>query len=200
MAPRLTTWAHTRRHEVAALEGRISELQQIERSSAHTDPLTSLHNRRAFIDALQKAEARGRRTGEQLAVVRLDLDGFKALNEVYSRGEGDQLLRTVATSLSLTTRMGDLAARLEGDEFALLLYNCGPDNAQKIGRRLVEEVTQLGRAYPNAPVTASVGIACFRAPGPDPEEMLRRAGAALRRAPREAGRVIVESTESATRT
>ena len=200
MAPHLTARARARHQEVTALEGRVNELLQIERSFARTDPLTSLCNRRALIDALQKAEARGRRTGERLAVARLDVDGFKALNDSYSRNEGDQLLRAVATSLSLTTRMGDLAARLEGDEFALLLYNCGPDNALKIGLRLVDEVAELGRVYPNARVTASVGMACFTASGPDPDEMMRLAGAALRRARHSGGNtVIVETAESPAR-
>jgi diguanylate cyclase (GGDEF)-like protein len=200
MAPRVTAWARARHEEVTALEGRINELLQIERSFARTDPLTSLCNRRAFIDALQKAEARGRRTGERLAVARLDVDGFKSLNDSYSRNEGDQLLRAVATSLSLTTRMGDLAARLEGDEFALLLYNCAPDSALKIGQRLVDEVAELGRAYPNARVTGSVGMACFTASGPDPDEMMRLAGAALRRARQGGGNaVIVETSEGTTR-
>jgi diguanylate cyclase (GGDEF)-like protein len=200
MAPRLTTWAHARRGEVAALESRVNELVQIERSFARTDPLTSLCNRRAFIDALQKAEARGRRTGERLAVARLDVDGFKALNDTYSRNEGDQLLRAVSTSLSLTTRMGDLAARLENDEFSLLLYNCGPDNAMKIGQRLVDEVAELGRAYPDARVTASVGMACFATSGPDPDEMMRLAGSALRQARQNGGNaVIIETPDSAPR-
>ncbi len=200
MAPRLTTWAHARRDEVAGLEGRVNELVQIERSFARTDPLTSLCNRRAFIDALQKAEARGRRTGERLAVARLDVDGFKALNETYSRNEGDQLLRAVSTSLSLTTRMGDLAARLENDEFSLLLYNCAPDNALKIGQRLVDEVAELGRAYPDARVTASVGMACFAASGPDPDEMMRLAGGALHRARHNGGNaVVIEMAESPAR-
>lgn len=194
MAPRLTGWARARREEVAGLEGRINELLQTERSFARTDPLTSLCNRRAFVDALQKAEARGRRTGERLAVARLDVDGFKALNESYSRNEGDQLLRAVATSLSLTTRMGDLAARLENDEFALLLYNCAPDHAQKIGHRLVDEVAELGRAYPNARVTASVGMACFIASGPDPDEMMRLAGGALRHARQGGGNTVIVET------
>jgi diguanylate cyclase (GGDEF)-like protein len=198
-APGLTTWVRARRVQVGALEGRINELLQMERSFARTDPLTSLCNRRAFVDALQKAEARGRRTGERLTIVRLDIDGFKALNDTYSRTEGDQLLRAVATSLSLTTRMGDLAARLEHDEFALLLYNCGPDHAQKIGRRLVEEIAELGRAYASARVTASVGMACFVAAGPDPDEMMRLAGGALRHARHSGGNtVIVESPESTT--
>jgi len=198
MAPEFAAWARTRRDDVNALEERVNELLQIERSFAHTDPLTSLCNRRAFIDALQKAEARGRRNGERLAVVRLDIDGFRTLNESYSRNEGDQLLRAVATSLSLTTRMGDLAARLENDEFALLLYDCAPDHAQKIGRRLVDEVAELGRVYPNARVTASVGIACFVASGPDPDEMIRLAGTALRQARHSGGNsVIVETTETA---
>jgi diguanylate cyclase (GGDEF)-like protein len=197
MAPEFAVWARTRRDDVNALEERVNELLQIERSFAHTDPLTSLCNRRAFIDALQKAEARGRRNGERLAVVRLDIDGFRVLNESYSRNEGDQLLRAVATSLSLTTRMGDLAARLENDEFALLLYNCAPDNAQKIGRRLVDEIAELGRVYPNARVTASVGIACFVLSGPDPDEMIRLAGTALRQARHSGGNaVIVETTET----
>lgn len=197
IAPRVTAWAHGRRNEVDALENRINELLQIERSFARTDPLTSLCNRRAFVDALQKAEARGRRTGERLAVARLDVDGFKALNDAYSRNEGDQLLRAIATSLSLTTRMGDLAARLENDEFALLLYNCSPDHALKIGQRLVDEVAELGRAYPNARATASVGMACFTASGPDPDEMMRLAGGALRQARHNGGNaVIVETTDT----
>ena len=199
LAPGLTTWAHSRREQVAALAGRINELLQMERSFARTDPLTSLCNRRAFVDALQKAEARGRRTGERLTVARLDIDGFKTLNETYSRNEGDQLLRAVATSLSLTTRMGDLAARLEHDEFALLLYNCGPDHAQKIGRRLVDEIAELGRAYPNARVTGSVGMACFMAAGPDPDEMMRLAGSALRHARHSGGNMVaIETPESST--
>jgi diguanylate cyclase (GGDEF)-like protein len=200
MTPRLTAWAHARRQEVEGLENRVNELVQIERSFARTDPLTSLCNRRAFIDALQKAEARGRRTGERLAVARLDIDGFKALNDTYSRNEGDQLLRAVSTSLSLTTRMGDLAARLEGDEFALLLYSCGPDHALRIGQRLVEEVAELGRAYPDARVTASIGMACFVASGPDPEEMMRLAGATLRHARKRGGNtVLVELASSPAR-
>jgi diguanylate cyclase (GGDEF)-like protein len=192
--PGVVATARTKRDDVSVLEGRINELIQVERSFARTDPLTSLCNRRAFIDALQKAEARGRRTGERLAVARLDIDGFKALNDAYSRNEGDQLLRAISTSLSLTTRMGDLAARLENDEFALLLYSCPPDAARKIGQRLVDEVAELGRAYPNARVTACVGMACFVASGPDPDEMMRRAGGALHRARRDGGNMVIVET------
>jgi diguanylate cyclase (GGDEF)-like protein len=198
-ASALTAWAHSLREDVNALEDRNNELLQIERSFARTDPLTALCNRRAFVDALQGAEARGRRTGERLAVARLDVDGFKTLNDAYSRNEGDQLLRAVATSLALTTRMGDLAARLENDEFALLLYSCSPDHAQKIGRRVVDEVAELGRAYPNARVTASVGMACFAAPGPDPDEMMRLAGGALRQARQTGGNVVIVETAEAAR-
>jgi diguanylate cyclase (GGDEF)-like protein len=198
VTPGFVASTRKRNEDVGALEARINELIQIERSFARTDPLTSLCNRRAFVDALQKAEARGRRTGERLAVARLDIDGFKSLNDTYSRNEGDQLLRAVSTSLSLTTRMGDLAARLDNDEFSLLLYNCSAENAQKIGQRLVDEVAELGRAYPNARVTASVGIACFAASGPDPDEMMRLAGGALRRARHDGGNMVVlESAEKA---
>jgi len=179
----------------ASLEGRMSELIQVEHSFARTDPLTSLCNRRAFIDALQQAEARSRRSGGALAVARLDIDNFHKLNDVYSRADGDQLLRTVATSLSLITRMGDLASRLENDEFAILLYGCSPDDAQRVGQRIVAEVAELGRAYPEAPVTASIGIACFASPGPDPDEMMRIAGSALRRVRQAGGNAVVVERE-----
>jgi diguanylate cyclase (GGDEF)-like protein len=188
-------WGRMRREEVASLDARVGELIQIEHSLARTDPLTSLCNRRAFIDALQQAEARSRRSGGALAVARLDIDGFRGLNETYSRADGDQLLRAVATSLSLTTRMGDLAARLENDEFAILLYGCGPDDAQRVGQRLVTEVAELGRAYPEARITASMGVACFASPGPDPDEMMRLAGSALRRARLEGGNAVLVERE-----
>jgi diguanylate cyclase (GGDEF)-like protein len=195
IAARGTAWARARREEVDGLESRVAELVQIEHSFARTDPLTALSNRRAFVDALQRAEARGRRHGSSLAVVRLDLDGFAAVNERYSRQDGDQLLRTVATTLSLTTRMGDLAARLERDEFALLLYSCSPDDALKVGQRVIDEIAELGRTFPEAPVTTSVGIACFAAPGPDPDEMMRLAGAALHKARHAGGNTLVIERE-----
>lgn len=191
----LVSRARARSDAVVALETRVGELVQIEHSFARTDPLTSLCNRRAFIDALQQAEARSRRSGGALAVARLDIDNFRGLNETYSRADGDQLLRGVATSLSLTTRMGDLAARLENDEFAILLYGCGPDDAQRVGQRLVAEVEELGRAYPESRTTASIGVACFASPGPDPDEMMRLAGSALRRARQAGGNAAVVERE-----
>lgn len=191
----LMTWARGRSETVAALDDRVSELIQIEHSYARTDPLTSLCNRRAFIDALQQAEARSRRSAGALAVARLDIDGFRRLNETYSRADGDQLLRAVSTSLALTTRMGDLASRLENDEFAILLYGCGPEDARRVGQRLVSEVKELGRAYPEARVTASIGIACFASAGPDPDEMMRLAGFALRRAQEDGGDTVLVERE-----
>ena len=191
----LAAHARVRGEEVATLEGRVSELIQIEHSFARTDPLTSLCNRRAFIDALQQAEARSRRSGGALAIARLDVDNFHLLNETYSRADGDQLLRAVSTSLSLTTRMGDLAARHDNDEFAILLYGCSPEDAQRVGQRLVAEVAELGRAYPEARTTASIGVACFASPGPDPDEMMRLAGAALRRARQSGGNAVVVERE-----
>ena len=192
---RVAARARGRRDAIAVLEARVGELIQVEHSFARTDPLTSLCNRRAFIDALQQAEARSRRSGGALAVARLDVDGFRALNDTYSRADGDQLLRAIATSLSLTTRMGDLAARLENDEFAVLLYGCGPDDAQRVGGRLVAEVAELGRAYPESRVTASVGVACFASPGPDPDEMMRLAGSALLRARENGGNAVLIERE-----
>jgi diguanylate cyclase (GGDEF)-like protein len=179
--------ARARREEVTALDGRVTELVQIEHRFARTDPLTQLSNRRAFVDALQQAQARTRRSGGALAVARLDIDGFGRLNEIYSRAHGDQFLRAISTSLSLTTRMGDVAARLEDDEFGILLYGCGPNDARRVGQRLVAEIADLGRAYPEARVTGSIGVACFTTSSPDPDEMLRLSGVALRQMQHQGG-------------
>jgi len=200
---RFVSSAHERGEQVGSLEGRVSELIQMEHSFSRSDPLTSLCNRRAFIDALQQAEARNRRSGGALSVARLDIDNFRRLNETYSRADGDQLLRSVATALSLTTRMGDLASRLENDEFAILLYGCSPDDAQRVGQRIVSEVAELGRSYPEARITASMGIACLASPGPDPDEMMRIAGSALRRVRQSGGNGVAierEWTPQATNT
>lgn len=191
---RFSGWARALRADTSQLQARVDELIQNEHRSARTDALTSLCNRRAFIDALQQAEARTRRDGRALAVLRIDIDSFSGFNETYSRADGDEFLRALATSLALATRMGDLAARLENDEFAMLLYDCGEADACRVAERIVGEVAALARAYPEARIGANVGIACVETPGPDPDEMMRRAGSALRHA-RRTGRnaVIVES-------
>ncbi len=187
------TVSHARRLQdrVGALQGQVSDLEQLQRRLARTDPVTSLGNRRAFVDALQQAEARTRRTGGSLAVARLDIDRFTAFNDTYGRAQGDQALRAIATALALATRMGDLLARLDQDEYAVLLYACEPQDAAHVARRLIEQVAEVGRTYTEVPLTASVGVACFTRPGPDPDEMMRLAAIAQRQARSEGGGRVV---------
>ncbi len=194
------TVARTRglQDRVGALQGRVGDLEQLQRRLARTDPVTSLGNSRAFIDALQQAEARTRRTGGSLAVARLDIDRFTAFNDTYGRAHGDQALRSIATALALATRMGDLLARLDQDEFAVLLYACEPQDAAHVARRLIEQVAEVGRTFTEVPLTASIGVACATKPGPDPDEMMRLAAIAQRQARFEGGGRVVLHIANAT--
>jgi diguanylate cyclase (GGDEF)-like protein len=100
---------------IAARERRITEL-------AYSDPLTGLPNRALFNDRIQQAVAAATRQGTHLAVLQMDLDRFKYVNDTLGHQMGDQLLREVARRLGATLhRRGDTVARLGGDEFAVLL-------------------------------------------------------------------------------
>ena len=104
------------------------------------------------VSASRPSAPRSRRGGGSLGVARLDLDNFRALNETYSRADGDQLLRAVATSLSLTTRMGDLAARYPIVAWKVYTHAGGPGwylddhdpAAPQVGRAVLDRALQLG--------------------------------------------------------
>ncbi len=163
---------------------RLGDLEHL----AHHDPLTGLANRARFTGVVASAVAAGRAS----AVLYVDLDGFKAVNDVHGHDAGDRLLVVVAQRLRAAVRAGDLVARLGGDEFAVLL--CDRDGApgalaaaQRIEAGLRAPVV-LGEA--DVAVTASVGVRLVE-PGHDPSELLRAADAAMYRAKRR-GRARVE--------
>src|SRR5262249_12362935 len=102
----------------------ITERKMFERQLtelAFHDPLTALPNRAMFMDHLERALARARRAGDTVAVVFVDLDDFKLVNDSLGHEVGDRLLVAVAERLRTTVRQGDLVARLGGDEFTILL-------------------------------------------------------------------------------
>jgi diguanylate cyclase (GGDEF)-like protein len=140
------------------------------RTAAATDPLTRLPNRRSFDEHLEMALARAERHGRPVSVLALDLDGFKAVNDVQGHAAGDRLLIEAGRSWSKTLRGGDLLARSGGDEFVVLL----PDAGESIARRVA---ARLERRTP-APLGVSVGIAVNR-PGEDADELLGRADTEL---------------------
>ena len=138
--------------------GHAAEYEQRMHESRH-DPLTDLGNRRAYDERLAKEVARSRRYGHALSLVLLDLDGFKAVNDLEGHPAGDEVLRRVA-SLLRGTRAADQCFRLGGDEFALLLPDTPLDGAELVASRLAERVAVAPLA--TRPVTISYGVAELR--------------------------------------
>ena len=153
---------------------------------AHHDALTGVANRSLLEERAVEAIARARRTGGKLAVLCLDLDGFKAVNDLRGHAAGDRLLREVAARLSRCVRETDTVARLGGDEFVVLQADdAQPDMAHALADRLVAALAEpydLGVGEARSSVTASVGVAQFPVDGEDPETLLHNADTALYRA------------------
>jgi diguanylate cyclase (GGDEF)-like protein len=151
---------------------------------AFHDDLTSLPNRLMFGQQLDRALSRHRRAGTQLAVLFLDLNRFKVINDSWGREVGDVLLRHVADRLRTQSREADTLARMGGDEFAVLIEN--NENLLDISactRRLVDQLSapyMLGNNECN--VTLSVGISVFPADGATSQALLRAADLAVHRA------------------
>jgi diguanylate cyclase (GGDEF)-like protein len=153
---------------------------------AHHDALTGLANRTLFTEKLSEALVRARRSGEDLAVLFLDLDGFKGVNDTLGHPAGDQLLNVIAERLKRTVRDTDKVARFGGDEFAILQLAADlPAGAAVLSGRLVEAVAEPciidGQ---QVVVGTSIGIAVLRTQGQqhDPDQLLRSADLALYRA------------------
>ena len=158
-------------------------------SQAVTDSLTGLLNRRGFHQAVESALARIERSGQRLAVLYLDLDGFKRINDSLGHDVGDQLLRRVGEQLKACLRPYDSLARIGGDEFTALLDNLGhPEDAAKVAEKLIELVS-VRHTIDGVDFTlgASVGIACFPECGQSVEGLLRSSDMAMYEAKR-AGR------------
>jgi diguanylate cyclase (GGDEF)-like protein len=163
-------------------ENRVLERQ------AREDPLTGLANRRVFDDALEARLVDARALRRPLAIVLFDLDRFKSINDRFSHAAGDAVLREVAGLLRAHCRASDIAARIGGEEFVLLLREADRDSAFAVAERVRAECA--GRDWsdiaPGLAVTISAGVAAD--PGDDTgAALLRQADAALYRAKR-AGR------------
>lgn len=164
---------------------------------AHNDPLTNLLNRARFTEQLQTAVGRLERYGSPFAVLYLDLDHFKAVNDSRGHQVGDKLLATVAKRFKSCIRETDYAARLGGDEFAAILTsNCGRDEIAPIAERLVREIsTPYDIDGTQVTVGVSVGVAIAPLNGTRPDQILRNADLALYRA-KASGRGIYRFFES----
>jgi len=153
---------------------------------AHHDSLTGLPNRQLFLDRFRQALLLAEREGKQTALLYVDLDRFKEVNDTFGHEAGDQLLVQVSAGFAAAVRRSDTVARLGGDEFVVML----PDARDQETLREVAEKLMKVAAAPcpfrgrNLEVSASVGIAVFPADGRDVETLLARADAAMYRAKR----------------
>jgi len=172
---------------LATIEQQTDEINQFPRRldqlarQAFRDPLTSLPNRALFMDRLQHALTRTERRGERLAVLFLDLDRFKVVNDSMGHGVGDQLLIGVSHRLSACLRPEDTIARLGGDEFAILLEDVKDDKAPtSVADRLTAELQQAFTVERREVViTVSIGIAMSASRRMTPEDILRDADLAM---------------------
>jgi diguanylate cyclase (GGDEF)-like protein len=128
---------------------------------AVTDALTDLANRRRFDEVLAKEWRRALRDRKPLSLLLIDVDSFKAYNDMYGHRSGDDCLKEIAYAVGAgATRPGDLACRIGGDEFALLLPSTGEEGARLIGHKVAETVRHRALAHEGSPtghVTVSVG-------------------------------------------
>jgi len=147
---------------------------------AHHDPLTALPNRLLFHDRLQHAMVRCARAGQQLAVLFIDLDRFKNVNDTLGHHVGDLLLKQVAGQLSACLREGDTLARLGGDEFIVLLEDVGGPGAAHVAEKLMALFEQpLTVSGYELFVTGSVGISLFPQDATDLNMLIRNADVAM---------------------
>ncbi|MFC7762964.1 diguanylate cyclase [Catellatospora bangladeshensis] len=145
------------------------------------DPLTGLHNRRAFTQRLDETLARSRRSGAPMALLMLDLDHFKDVNDRYGHPAGDQALRTVAALLARELRAVDVAARLGGEEFGVLLPGSDQDEAVLVAERLRLAIARcpIVCASVTLTVTTSIGVVSYPRHARTADELSRLADEAL---------------------
>ena len=166
----------------------ITGLSQLRRMQAQLqllathDPLTNVLNARAFSNELAQELSRNRRYGRPLALIYLDLDDFKAVNDAHGHATGDAVLRLVADAIQGAVRQADLVGRLGGDEFAVLMPETEGTVAHAAANRLAGGIRTVFRGTPS--VTASIGVVSVTGSEAGTDELLRKADQAMYQAKR----------------
>jgi diguanylate cyclase (GGDEF)-like protein/PAS domain S-box-containing protein len=170
-----------------AVQQDVSEKKELEREIkylAYHDVLTGLPNRMLFQDRMQLAITQAKRDKTELALLFVDLDGFKSVNDSYGHAAGDRLLQMVAERLRACVREGDTVARLSGDEFTVLLRDISDDEGvQRIAAKIAESIAcpyEMGEYH--ATVTASIGISLYPQHATGVEKLMIYADEAMYRA------------------
>jgi diguanylate cyclase (GGDEF)-like protein/PAS domain S-box-containing protein len=180
-----------------ALEESLREANRILRRQAFLDPLTGLFNRAYLRDALEREVSRARRYETPLAVLMVDLDCFKGVNDRWGHAAGDEVLRSVAAALRAGLREGDVLARYGGDEFCALLPSTAIEDARLAAGRIRERVRAVAvRGDPKATLGASVGVATTAdlELTQEPDMLVRLADRALLAAKRAGGDRVLDAS------
>jgi diguanylate cyclase (GGDEF)-like protein len=166
--------------EVGKALVKASGMLAVAQHAAHHDTLTGLANRALLDEILAQQIAVCERSGTSLAVLYVDLDGFKAINDQHGHASGDELLRAVAGRLKEAIRASDVAGRIGGDEFAVILVPAGSEAASTVARKLVE-CLQLPYPIGALPIeiSASIGVATYPDAGRTGESLLHAADEAM---------------------
>lgn len=184
---------------VADIDDEMERRAELEHRAIH-DPLTGLTNRTQFFELTSHALRNHDRDGGHLAVLYLDLDRFKSINDSHGHAVGDAVLRAVAVALSEAVRPGDVLARVGGDEFAVMCdHLTAPEDASTIAERiraaLSRPLTAAGREWD---VRITIGIAIAVGPDEAPEQLLDRADHAMYQAKRRSKNQTKSQTKSQT--
>jgi diguanylate cyclase (GGDEF)-like protein len=162
-------------------------------TQARTDPLTGLANRRYFDERLARETELANRHMRALSVMLVDVDHFKAINDRFGHATGDRVLVNLADSLRAVMRSGDLLARHGGDEMAMILPDCGAEEAADVVERMLAAIAEDRSLARRHGVSVSAGVAAHT-PGQSADDLLRCADQALYRA-KDEGRDQVVSYE-----
>lgn len=166
------------RSEITRLEHRVEMLDRL----AHQDSLIELPNRRGFMRQLERLIDRVTRYGDPGAVLFVDIDGLKKINDSFGHQAGDEALIQVAQMLAGGVRRSDCVARLGGDEFGILLEHADEDSARETAERLVSRIAVCEFCFQGTclPLSVAIGVAVIE-PGDTPETVMARADEAMYR-------------------
>jgi len=164
------------RGEVARLEQRVETLDRL----AHQDTLIEVPNRRGFMRQLERLIDRATRYGDSSAMLFVDIDGLKMINDTFGHPAGDEALIQVANMLSAGVRKSDCVARLGGDEFGILLERAGEEDARETAARLVSRIAGSEFCFEGAclPLSVAIGVAVIE-PEDSADAVLARADQAM---------------------
>lgn len=161
-------------------EERLLEQQKVLEHLSSRDPLTNLLNRRAFEEYGEKMLSLAKRESKSIALLFMDLNHFKNINDEHGHGLGDRALTLIGSRLSQVLRQSDLLARFGGDEFVALIYDCDKERALTIAERIVQTVEEPIRVEDmKVNVGVSVGIALYPTDAQELDQLIRLADVAM---------------------